>query len=733
METNVFLNGVEFFNHLTFVEHDVTTESERLEQRLVLEVEYIFNNKSYRTKKLYYRNILFQDHVKDAENIRKIFGHDVYWLDIERQPWPAPSGIRLDETVVKDMTDDTNFKSLLYQIANDNKNGWLQKLTWHGRSAQYGHNLENNNHWHDVIRLVKSIIQSEGKEVDKTLFSRLVFEWDNDLRKSLYNKHFGARKLIDELYYNIKRLVPMINESNIVNLLKYKKQIILQGPPGTGKTRLAKRISALITENGQPQATEPAKMIDRFFQENKIPDEKRLSHRKKIETLFQEFYHKFPAKSLKNITLEEYAFGTGSNDSFCYWIEYQLHEVGIYTGEAGKFKIYWKKDTEQYVKSGFLKDIKDDEEAMRLLAEQLQNVVDEKDLDTALQKLSKGYILKLLGTYHRDKYFPVNKEICLNNILKIFGIPHNGKSLFEKNMAIQERFSELRKSTGADVTNYEFMYFLFDNFSLKDSNFSAESSQSLSVGETTIIQFHPSYTYEDFVRGIASKIDETSKGVYYEPENKILGKIIKSAIDHPRKNFALIIDEINRANLSTVLGELIYALEYRYFFNAPESEKKQAKVTSLYAIKEEDGGIEPSNELCLPENLFIIGTMNTADRSVGHIDYAIRRRFAFVDIPAKDLSIELGDDFKANHFQEVAKIFEKHLSPEFDLKHVQLGHSYFIQQYEKDQKSSVDKTKPIDFNLRVKFEIVPILKEYMRDGILMESAKVDIQKIEDSL
>ena len=79
------------------------------------------------------------------------------------------------------------------------------------------------------------------------------------------------------------------------------------------------------------------------------------------------------------------------------------------------------------------------------------------------------------------------------------------------------------------------------------------------------------------------------------------------------------IDEINRANLSSVLGELIYALEYR-----------GEAVESMYEV-------EGSNKIILPPNLYIIGTMNTADRSVSQIDYAIRRRFAFVDVLPKVL------------------------------------------------------------------------------------------------
>ena len=156
----------------------------------------------------------------------------------------------------------------------------------------------------------------------------------------------------------------------------------------------------------------------------------------------------------------------------------------------------------------------------------------------------------------------------------------------------------------------------------------------------------------------------------------------------PLKNYVLIIDEINRANLSAVLGELIYALEYR-----------GEAVQSMYAI-------EGENNLILPPNLYIIGTMNTADRSVGHIDYAIRRRFAFVNILPKDLTNELGDQFESALFAKVTNLFNTNLSSEFKKEEVQLGHSYFI-----------TKNTPID--IRWEYEIKPILLEYVKDGILV--------------
>lgn len=172
-------------------------------------------------------------------------------------------------------------------------------------------------------------------------------------------------------------------------------------------------------------------------------------------------------------------------------------------------------------------------------------------------------------------------------------------------------------------------------------------------------------------------------------------------------NYVLIIDEINRANLPSVLGELIYALEYR---NEP--------VDSMYAI---DGNYS----FILPDNLYIIGTMNTADRSVGQIDYAIRRRFAFVEILPKDLSNST-KDFDLELFKKVSALFVKnvdeylennetlikpsdYLSKEFRPEDVWIGHSYFI----------MDK---MDKATRLQYEIIPILKEYIKDGILNDSA-----------
>ena len=171
----------------------------------------------------------------------------------------------------------------------------------------------------------------------------------------------------------------------------------------------------------------------------------------------------------------------------------------------------------------------------------------------------------------------------------------------------------------------------------------------------------------------------------------------KKALEDKEKNYILIIDEINRANLSSVLGELIYALEYR-----------DEVVESMYAL--EDG----TREITLPSNLYIIGTMNTADRSVGHIDYAIRRRFVFESILPDKEAINL--DYGKQLFKKVLEIFND-ISPEFDKNDVMLGHSYFIA----NNKDELEE--------KLKYQIKPLLDEYVKDGILNENAKDKIDTL----
>ena len=128
----------------------------------------------------------------------------------------------------------------------------------------------------------------------------------------------------------------------------------------------------------------------------------------------------------------------------------------------------------------------------------------------------------------------------------------------------------------------------------------------------TLVQFHPSYAYEDFVQGFRPTLSEDGQAGFELRDGPLL-RAAKRADDDPDRMHFLIIDEINRGNLAKVFGELYYLLEYR-----------DDEITLQY---QQDEG----KKFSLPGNLYIIGTMNTADRSIALVDLALRRRFYFVE------------------------------------------------------------------------------------------------------
>nr|WP_090276611.1 AAA family ATPase [Mycolicibacterium komanii]CRL70043.1 ATPase [Mycolicibacterium komanii] len=177
-------------------------------------------------------------------------------------------------------------------------------------------------------------------------------------------------------------------------------------------------------------------------------------------------------------------------------------------------------------------------------------------------------------------------------------------------------------------------------------------------GTSQLVQFHPSFSYEDFVEGLRPVATDQGQ-VSFEV---IEGKLIKIAdfarsVDHP---VVLVIDEINRANLPSVFGELLYLLEYR-----------GREIQLLHRDK-----------FSLPENLFVIGTMNTADRSIRSVDTALRRRFDIFDCPPRAEILERYYDKEGNH-SEVDDLIDGFKSLNTKLRehiddHHTVGHSFFM-------------------------------------------------------
>lgn len=149
------------------------------------------------------------------------------------------------------------------------------------------------------------------------------------------------------------------------------------------------------------------------------------------------------------------------------------------------------------------------------------------------------------------------------------------------------------------------------------AHYGDEQDKSAAEARVRVVQFHPAYAYEDFIQGFRPTLSNGQPG--FKLRNGPLVQMAEQARGEPKAHHFLVIDEINRGNLGKVFGELYFLLEYR-------DEKMQ---------------LQYSDELfSLPENLYIIGTMNTADRSIALVDLALRRRFHFVEFHPNEPPIQ---------------------------------------------------------------------------------------------
>ena len=278
-----------------------------------------------------------------------------------------------------------------------------------------------------------------------------------------------------------------------------------------------------------------------------------------------------------------------------------------------------------------------------------------------------------------------------NQAVILWGPPGTGKT-YESETVVKELLQV------ADKEDMEEKY-----------RFSRQENFKNNKGYYEIVQFHPNYTYQDFIGGISPSLDDKNDDISYVLAEGVFKRFCDEANKEANKDkkFIFIIDEINRAELSAVFGELLYALEYR---------RKSINLPHF-------------GNFTIPHNIFIIGTMNNVDKSLVTFDLALRRRFGFFKLMPKlgvikDVLSEYTEEESLENYYGKCKKLNKNIITQLELgKDYQIGQAYFLK-----LKDFLDRKKIEDQELQAitSFEleklwtyyIEPLLEEYL--GMSME-------------
>ena len=286
-------------------------------------------------------------------------------------------------------------------------------------------------------------------------------------------------------------------------------------------------------------------------------------------------------------------------------------------------------------------------------------------------------------------------EFIVQAMVDYYSIERNWRPLKPTKIHTEELMQEIQQRIFSKVTEEDIYHLLKERLYIilqgppgtGKTRFAQNLMNSYFDEKSKSIQFHPTTTYENFISGIQPKVTEKelSFGIYP-------GFLLKCLEEKgPNSEFLLVIDEINRADLGKVLGESIALFEFREV-----RDNKSREVDLPYPTDE-------ISVLTLPSNFYILGTMNTADRSIAIMDLAVRRRFAFVNIwPQREVVDGQNLPLASEAFGKLLDIFVQFASDEILV--LLPGHSYFLADNESELIN------------RFQYELIPLLQEYILDG-----------------
>lgn len=303
-----------------------------------------------------------------------------------------------------------------------------------------------------------------------------------------------------------------------------------------------------------------------------------------------------------------------------------------------------------------------------------KNLNDIKQFLRNLDNLDNGEEEKNMS--ENEQIITYNHEKCLSSVNTIlYGPPGTGKTYNSVKYAVDtiyEKFSQDGIKTYADYIN--------------------KFNELKAASQIAFTTFHQSYGYEEFIEGIKPVLGDISEKneLSYKISDGIFKEFCKKAASDKSNKYVFIIDEINRGNISKIFGELITLIE-----DSKRSGEDEAMSVTLPYSQE---------EFSVPKNVYILGTMNTADRSIALMDTALRRRFEFIEMmPEEEL---LTDIVIANvNVKEMLETMNQRIEVLYDREHT-LGHAFFMPLKNKE-KATLDKLASIFKN-----KIIPLLQEY---------------------
>ena len=232
------------------------------------------------------------------------------------------------------------------------------------------------------------------------------------------------------------------------------------------------------------------------------------------------------------------------------------------------------------------------------------------------------------------------------------------------------------------------------------------------AGLVRLCTFHPGYGYEDFIEGLRPRTIEGQ--MVFEPREGIFKQLCTDAVKQPDRNFFLVVDEINRGDVPRIFGELITVIEV---------DKRGLPITLPLSGK----------SFTVPRNVFLIGTMNTADRSISLLDTALRRRFGFIELMPDSSQLagrKVGELLLGAWLDALNARLRQHLKR--DARNLQIGHAYLL--------SSPPITSVAEFARVLRDDIIPLLEEYcyddfatLREILGSELVDVEVGRIRDEM